>query len=58
MYSLSNYTTAWNSAKGKRSDKRIPPAQVGLMYRLGGADSRLLSTEHTSWFLYLTYTTN
>ncbi|NWX05043.1 LRWD1 protein, partial [Caloenas nicobarica] len=28
MYNLSNYTTAWNSAKGKRSDKRIPPAQI------------------------------
>ncbi|NXJ90298.1 LRWD1 protein, partial [Corythaixoides concolor] len=28
MYSLSNYTTAWSSAKGKRSDKRIPPTQI------------------------------
>ncbi|KFP74180.1 Leucine-rich repeat and WD repeat-containing protein 1 [Apaloderma vittatum] len=28
MYNLSSYTTAWSSAKGKRSDKRIPPAQI------------------------------
>ncbi|NXL34915.1 LRWD1 protein, partial [Glaucidium brasilianum] len=28
MYNLSNYTTAWSSAKGKRSDKRIPPSQI------------------------------
>ncbi|NWR64019.1 LRWD1 protein, partial [Bucorvus abyssinicus] len=28
MYHLSNYTTAWSSAKGKRSDKRIPPTQI------------------------------
>ncbi|XP_071620924.1 leucine-rich repeat and WD repeat-containing protein 1 isoform X2 [Heliangelus exortis] len=28
MYNLSNYTTAWSSAKGKRSDKRIPPTQI------------------------------
>ncbi|NXG58878.1 LRWD1 protein, partial [Hemiprocne comata] len=28
MYNLSGYTTAWSSAKGKRSDKRIPPAQI------------------------------
>ncbi|NXO48957.1 LRWD1 protein, partial [Aramus guarauna] len=28
MYNLSNYTTAWRSAKGKRSDKRIPPTQI------------------------------
>ncbi|NXH76078.1 LRWD1 protein, partial [Hydrobates tethys] len=28
MYNLSNYTTAWSSAKGKRSEKRIPPTQI------------------------------
>ncbi|NXC68376.1 LRWD1 protein, partial [Anhinga anhinga] len=28
MYNLSNYMTAWSSAKGKRSDKMIPPTQV------------------------------
>ncbi|NXL60303.1 LRWD1 protein, partial [Chordeiles acutipennis] len=28
MYNLSKYTTAWSSAKGKRSDKRIPPTQI------------------------------
>ncbi|NXW98280.1 LRWD1 protein, partial [Larus smithsonianus] len=28
MYNLSNYTTAWTSAKGKRSDRRIPPTQI------------------------------
>ncbi|NXI74000.1 LRWD1 protein, partial [Anseranas semipalmata] len=28
IYNLSNYTTAWSSAKGKRSDKRIPPTQI------------------------------
>ncbi|NXF63134.1 LRWD1 protein, partial [Ciccaba nigrolineata] len=28
MYNLSSYTTAWSSAKGKRSDKRIPPSQI------------------------------
>ncbi|NXD11583.1 LRWD1 protein, partial [Nothocercus nigrocapillus] len=28
MYNLSNYTTAWSTAKGKRSDKRIPPTQI------------------------------
>ncbi|XP_010021200.1 PREDICTED: leucine-rich repeat and WD repeat-containing protein 1 [Nestor notabilis] len=31
MYNLSSYTTAWSSAKGKRSplqEKRIPPAQI------------------------------
>ncbi|KFO82973.1 Leucine-rich repeat and WD repeat-containing protein 1, partial [Buceros rhinoceros silvestris] len=28
LYHLSNYTTAWSSAKGKRSDKRIPPTQI------------------------------
>ncbi|KAM6192721.1 leucine-rich repeat and WD repeat-containing protein 1 isoform 1-T2 [Sarcoramphus papa] len=28
MYNLSNYTTGWSSAKGKRSDKRIPPTQI------------------------------
>ncbi|XP_048822757.1 leucine-rich repeat and WD repeat-containing protein 1 [Lagopus muta] len=28
IYHLSNYTTAWNSAKGKHSDKRIPPTQI------------------------------
>ncbi|KAF1475892.1 Leucine-rich repeat and WD repeat-containing protein 1, partial [Eudyptes chrysocome] len=28
MYNLSNYTTAWSSAKGKRTDKRIPPTQI------------------------------
>ncbi|NWW51644.1 LRWD1 protein, partial [Pedionomus torquatus] len=28
MYNLSNYTTAWGSAKGKRSDRRIPPTQI------------------------------
>ncbi|NXN42137.1 LRWD1 protein, partial [Rhinoptilus africanus] len=28
MYNLSNYTTAWTSPKGKRSDRRIPPTQI------------------------------
>ncbi|KFV82960.1 Leucine-rich repeat and WD repeat-containing protein 1 [Struthio camelus australis] len=28
MYNLSNYTTAWSTAKGKRSDKRILPTQI------------------------------
>ncbi|NXU30266.1 LRWD1 protein, partial [Thalassarche chlororhynchos] len=28
MYNLSNYTTAWSSAKGKRSEKRILPTQI------------------------------
>ncbi|NXJ62481.1 LRWD1 protein, partial [Rostratula benghalensis] len=28
MYNLSNYSTAWSSAKGKRSDRRIPPTQI------------------------------
>ncbi|NXT81757.1 LRWD1 protein, partial [Zapornia atra] len=28
MYNLSSYTAAWRSAKGKRSDKRIPPTQI------------------------------
>ncbi|KFV41815.1 Leucine-rich repeat and WD repeat-containing protein 1 [Tyto alba] len=28
MYNLSKYITAWSSAKGKRSDKRIPPSQI------------------------------
>ncbi|NXW22531.1 LRWD1 protein, partial [Circaetus pectoralis] len=28
MYNLSNYTAAWSSAKGKRSDKKIPPTQI------------------------------
>ncbi|NXL43113.1 LRWD1 protein, partial [Podilymbus podiceps] len=28
MYNLSNYITAWSSAKGKRSEKRIPPTQI------------------------------
>ncbi|KFQ24739.1 Leucine-rich repeat and WD repeat-containing protein 1 [Mesitornis unicolor] len=28
MYNLSNHTTAWSSAKGKRSEKRIPPTQI------------------------------
>ncbi|NXA52704.1 LRWD1 protein, partial [Nothocercus julius] len=28
MYNLANYTTAWSTAKGKRSDKRIPPTQI------------------------------
>ncbi|NWU61645.1 LRWD1 protein, partial [Pterocles burchelli] len=28
MYNLSSYTTAWSSAKGKRSDKRISPTQI------------------------------
>ncbi|NXE05238.1 LRWD1 protein, partial [Lophotis ruficrista] len=28
MYNLSSYTTAWSSAKGKRSDKKIPPTQI------------------------------
>ncbi|NXJ86300.1 LRWD1 protein, partial [Trogon melanurus] len=28
MYNLSSYTTAWSSAKGKRSDRRIPPSQI------------------------------
>lgn len=35
MYNLSNYTAAWSSTKGKRSDKKIPPTQVGLIYLLG-----------------------
>ncbi|NXE82767.1 LRWD1 protein, partial [Cochlearius cochlearius] len=28
LYHLSNYTTAWSSAKGKRSERRIPPTQI------------------------------
>ncbi|NXA23861.1 LRWD1 protein, partial [Ibidorhyncha struthersii] len=28
MYSLSNYSTVWSSAKGKRSERRIPPMQI------------------------------
>ncbi|NXE87176.1 LRWD1 protein, partial [Menura novaehollandiae] len=28
MYNLSNYTTAWGSAKGKRSERRISPTQI------------------------------
>ncbi|NWU58520.1 LRWD1 protein, partial [Dromas ardeola] len=28
MYNLSNYATAWTSAKGKRSDRKIPPTQI------------------------------
>ncbi|NXQ27396.1 LRWD1 protein, partial [Alaudala cheleensis] len=28
MYNLSSYTTAWGSAKGKRSEKRISPTQI------------------------------
>ncbi|NXJ13263.1 LRWD1 protein, partial [Odontophorus gujanensis] len=28
IYHLSNYTTAWSSAKGKHSDKKIPPTQI------------------------------
>ncbi|NWY65268.1 LRWD1 protein, partial [Erithacus rubecula] len=28
MYNLSNYTTAWSSAKGKRSERRISPTQI------------------------------
>ncbi|XP_053940979.1 leucine-rich repeat and WD repeat-containing protein 1 isoform X2 [Cuculus canorus] len=28
MYNLSNHTRAWSSAKGKRSDRRIPPTQI------------------------------
>ncbi|NXQ51248.1 LRWD1 protein, partial [Catharus fuscescens] len=28
MYNLSNYTTAWDSAKGKRSERRISPTQI------------------------------
>ncbi|NXN86014.1 LRWD1 protein, partial [Bombycilla garrulus] len=28
MYNLSSYTTAWGSAKGKRSERRISPSQV------------------------------
>ncbi|NXE36768.1 LRWD1 protein, partial [Ptilorrhoa leucosticta] len=28
MYNLSSYTTAWGSAKGKRSERRISPTQV------------------------------
>ncbi|NWR34505.1 LRWD1 protein, partial [Tachuris rubrigastra] len=28
MYSLSSYTTAWGSPKGKRSERRISPAQI------------------------------
>ncbi|NXU59665.1 LRWD1 protein, partial [Turnix velox] len=28
MYNLSSYTTAWGSAKGKHSDRRIPPTQI------------------------------
>ena len=63
MYNLSNYTTAWSSAKGKRSDKRIPPTQVGLAYPLGlsRASLSLLSRftpEHAYCFLYLTLTSN
>ncbi|NXC59067.1 LRWD1 protein, partial [Aleadryas rufinucha] len=28
MYNLSSYTTAWGSAKGKRSERRISPTQI------------------------------
>ncbi|NWS71572.1 LRWD1 protein, partial [Crotophaga sulcirostris] len=28
MYNLSNHTRAWSSAKGKRSDRHIPPTQI------------------------------
>ncbi|NXA87802.1 LRWD1 protein, partial [Melanocharis versteri] len=28
MYNLSNYTSAWGSAKGKRSERRISPTQI------------------------------
>ncbi|NWI61504.1 LRWD1 protein, partial [Calyptomena viridis] len=28
MYNLANYTTAWGSAKGKRSERRISPTQI------------------------------
>ncbi|NWI85471.1 LRWD1 protein, partial [Pitta sordida] len=28
MYNLSNHTTAWGSAKGKRSERRISPTQI------------------------------
>ncbi|NXS28336.1 LRWD1 protein, partial [Pomatostomus ruficeps] len=28
MYNLSNYTTAWGSPKGKRSERRISPTQI------------------------------
>ncbi|NXY86271.1 LRWD1 protein, partial [Alcedo cyanopectus] len=28
MYHLPHYSTAWSPAKGKRSDKRIPPTQI------------------------------
>ncbi|KAL2297275.1 hypothetical protein Nmel_016571 [Mimus melanotis] len=35
MYNLSNYTTAWSSAKGKRLERRISPTQVGLGCSLG-----------------------
>ncbi|NXH61133.1 LRWD1 protein, partial [Rhabdornis inornatus] len=28
MYNLSNYTTAWSSAKGKRSERKISPTQI------------------------------
>ncbi|NXA03749.1 LRWD1 protein, partial [Sapayoa aenigma] len=28
MYNLSNYTTGWGSAKGKRSERRISPTQI------------------------------
>ncbi|XP_032934111.1 leucine-rich repeat and WD repeat-containing protein 1 [Catharus ustulatus] len=28
MYNLSSYTTAWDSAKGKRSERRISPTQI------------------------------
>ncbi|NXP22961.1 LRWD1 protein, partial [Scytalopus superciliaris] len=28
MYNLSNYTTAWSSPKGKRSERRISPTQI------------------------------
>ncbi|NXD41270.1 LRWD1 protein, partial [Copsychus sechellarum] len=28
MYNLSSYTTAWSSAKGKRSERRISPTQI------------------------------
>ncbi|NWX60170.1 LRWD1 protein, partial [Promerops cafer] len=30
MYNLSNYTTAWGSPKGKRSERRISPTVLGL----------------------------
>ncbi|NWX70780.1 LRWD1 protein, partial [Alca torda] len=41
MYNLSNYTTAWTSAKGKRSDRRIPPTQILKWPELRGNGEQL-----------------